>query len=320
VSAWPQIAEPELLARLGMNDREFEAFMQALIAAMPPRDYEAELFKRAIEYPWTRPEGSYLLKDAEVELLADLPPEERERVVRQFASAEGRRSPLLAFGSNAAPEALERKFAHFATEADRAVLVLTGRLHDFDVGVAAQPALYGAMPATLFPSPGTAVSTAMLWVTPAQFTQLAWSEISYRLGRLRTRFDVDVSKESFGEVFAFVSRFGAFCVNGGPVALAAVPAAGRTADALTQEQLLDAAAELAIEPGASAEMLVRAIFEDTAGIAVKIAATVHKVSLPFESERWTQFSPARARVEAGPGVRGKSPSGEMRTPPPSRRP
>jgi hypothetical protein len=291
--------------------------MQTLVTTMPPRDYEPELFKRAIEYPWARPEGSYLLRDAEVELLAGLTADEQQGVIDRLASAEGARSPLLAFGSNAAPEALERKFAHFAEETDRTVLVLTGRLHDFDVGVAAQPAMYGAMPATLFPSPGTAVSAAILWVTPAQFTQLAWSEISYRLGRLRTRFDVDVSKESFGEVFAFVSRFGAFCVNGGPVALAAIPAAGRTADALTQEQLLDAAAELAIEPGASAEMLVRAIFEDPTGIALKIAATVHQASLSFDSEQWTPFSGARATAETDLSAKGKSLSGERRTPPPS---
>ena len=54
---------------------------------------------------------------------------------------------------------------------DRAVLALAGRLWDFDVGAAAQPALYGSMPATLFPSPGTAVGTTLLWVTPAQFTE-----------------------------------------------------------------------------------------------------------------------------------------------------
>ncbi|HSS04945.1 MAG TPA: hypothetical protein VLK89_07135 [Solirubrobacterales bacterium] len=290
--AWPQITEPELLERLEMEDGEFETFMRALVTKMPSRSYGTELLERALGYPWARPKGSYGLMDAGVELLAEMDTEQRQRVIAQFTSPDGERTPLLAFGSNAAPEALERKFAHFAEEVNREVLVLTGRLHDFDVGAAAQPTLYGSMPATLFPSPGTAAAAAILWVTPAQFTQLTWSEITYRLGRLRTRFDVDVSGESYGEVFAFVSRFGAFCTSGDPVALAAIPAAGRTADALTQEQLLDAAARLAIGRGASAEALVRAIFENTAGIAPKIAATVHKSSLPFDSERWAPFSPA----------------------------
>jgi hypothetical protein len=296
VPRWPQIAEPELLERLALDEREFGDFIQGLIAQLPPRAYDEALFARAVRYPWARPEGSYRLAGGELELLGDMPAEERDRIVRRLASGDGGRLSLLAFGANAAPETLERKFAHFSADEDREVLALTGRLHDFDVGASAQPALYGAMPATLFPSPRTAVRATILRVTPAQFTQLTWSELSYRLGRLRTRFEFDEGNESAEEVLAFVSRFGAFCVDGRPVALAAVPARGRTAAALTQEQLLDAAAALAIGPGAGAEALVRAIFEDMGRIAPKIAATVHRASLPFASERWTPFDP-RGRSE-----------------------
>jgi hypothetical protein len=289
VPEWPRIAEPELLRRLGMGDDEFRVFLGDLMARIPPRAFDPELLERAIGYPWARPGGSYRLTGSRVELLADMAAEDRELIVDRLTSPEGGRSPLLAFGSNASPEALERKFAHFPEPADREVLVLTGGLHDFDVGASAHLAMYGSMPATLFPSPGTRVSAAILWVTPAQLVQLAWTEISYRLGRLRARFDVDRGTEGFDEVFAFVSRFGAFCPNGAPVALAAVPAARRAAEALTQEQLLDAAAELAIEPGAKAETLVRAIFEDPTAIAPKLAETVHRASQPFESERWTPY-------------------------------
>jgi hypothetical protein len=289
MSRWPPIAEPELLERLAMDDREFEAFVRALMAQIPPRAYDAASFARAVGYPWARPAGPYKLTGGRVELLEDLTAAERDRVLRRFVSGDGR-LPVLAFGSNAAPEVLERKFAHLPDENDRAALALTGRLHDFDVGASAQPALYGAMPATLFPSPRTTVRATVLWVTPAQFTQLAWSEISYRLGKLRTRFDVDQGAMGFDEVHAFVSRFGAFCVDGRPVALAAIPASGRTANALTQEQLLDAAAALVIGPGANAEMLVRAIVEDMGQIAPKIAATLWGESLGFASERWTPFA------------------------------
>lgn len=289
MSEWPSIAEPELLDRLLMDDRQFEEFIWTLMARVPPRTFDAGSLAQAIGYPWVRPEGSYRLAGAGVELLADLSAEDRAHVLALFTSADNGRLPVLAIGSNAAPETLARKFAHFSAGDDRAVLALTGRLHDFDVGVAAQPTMYGSMPATLFPSPGTQVSATILWVTPAQFTQLAWSEISYRLGRLRTRFDVDEGSTSFDEVLVFVSRFGAFCLVERPVALAAIPASGRTAEALTQEQLLDAAAVLAIGPGANAEMLVRAIFEDIGEIGPKIAATVRKASQPFASERWTPF-------------------------------
>jgi hypothetical protein len=289
VSGWPRITEPELLERLAMDDREFGEYMASLLAALPARTYGAGAFARAVAYPWARPEGSYRLAGSEVTLLAERTPEDRDLVIRRFTSDPDRWLPILAIGSNAAPEVLERKFAHFHGEEDRSVLGLTGRLHDFDVGVAAQPALYGSMPATLFPSPGTAVSATVLWVTPVQLTQLAWSEISYRLGNLRARFEVDESDAAVAEVLVFVSRWGAFCVDGAPVALAAVPASGRTARALTQEQALDAAAALALGPEAKAETLVRAIFEDLSGLAPRLVETVNRESQPFASERWTPY-------------------------------
>jgi hypothetical protein len=294
VSEWPPIAEPELLDRLALDDRQFREFVRTLAGKVPPRAYEVASFELAVGYPWARPEGSYQLTSAGIGLLAGLEEADMDGVLARFTSPDAGRRPVLAIGSNAAPETLERKFAHFPDEDDRAVLALTGRLHDFDVGVAAQPTMYGSMPATLFPSPGTEVCATVLWVTPTQFTQLAWSEFSYWLGKLQTRFDVDGGATGFDEVLVFVSRFGAFCVEERPVALAAIPAAGRTAEALSQEQLLDAAAMLAIGPEADAEMLVRAIFEDMSQIAPKIAATVHKASLPFASESWTPFSRAGA--------------------------
>jgi len=292
MSQWPQITEPELVKRLSLSDDEFAEFIQGVIAQLPPREFDAAVLTQALGYPWARPKGSFLLRAETIELLADLPSEERQRLVRRFASTDAGRLPLLAIGSNGSPEALERKFAHFSAEDDRTVLVLSGRLHDFDVGAAAQPTMYGAMPATLFPSPGTAVSAAILWVTPVQFTQLAWSEITYRLGSLRTRFDVDEVAEGFDQVLAFVSRFGAFCVGGSPVALAAIPASNRTATALSQEQLLDAAAALTLEPGANAKTLVQAIFEDMNQLVPKIVAKLHPESLSFASERWTPFKAA----------------------------
>jgi hypothetical protein len=301
VPGWPPITEPELLERLAMDDRGFERFIAELVAAMPVRTYDAAALALAVGYPWERPPGSYLLSAAGVEPLESMSAAERELTVERFTATDGR-SPLLAIGSNASPEALERKFAHFPDANDRAVLALTGRLQDFDVGVAPQPTIYGAMPATLFPSPRTAVCATVLWVTPVQFTQLTWSELSYRLGSLQARFETDDGSASFDEVLLFVSRFGAFCIDDKPVALAAIPADGRTADALTQEQLLDAAARLAIGADATAELLVRAIFEEPEPIARKIAATVHRESLPFASELWTPFraTPAGGRSPRSP--------------------
>ncbi len=286
---WPPIDEPELLRRLALDDAGFIEFIRGVIGQLPSRECDEETIARALAYPWERPLGSYLLGVDGVEGFEAMAPERREGVLASFTGADSGRLPVLAIGSNAAPEALERKFAHFDAEEDRAVLALTGRLHEFDVGVAAQPTMYGSLPATLFPSPGTAVSATLLWVTLAQFTQLTWSEFTYRLGQLRARFEVEENGTSFNEVLVFVSRFGAFSPDGEPVALAAIPATGRSAPELSEEQLLDRAAQLALSPEADAEALIRAIFEHPAATAERVAATVHKAALPFSSPRWTPF-------------------------------
>ena len=287
---WPPIAEPELRRRLAMDDAEFAGFFRGLIDQLPARTHDENTFAQAIAYPWARPAGSYLLAGGETTMLGDLGAGERADVLARFAAPGCGRRPLLAIGSNGAPATAERKFAHFEREQDRSLLALTGHLHDFDVGVAAQPSLYGSMAATLFPSPGTAVRASLLWVTPAQFTQLAWSELTYRLGRLQTHFEADGDLPDHDEVLVFVSRFGTFCPQGEPVALAAVPAHGRVAPELSEEQLLDAAAQLALGPAATAETLVRAVFENAATVMPKLAATVHRAALPFASERWTPYA------------------------------
>jgi hypothetical protein len=294
VTGWPPIAEPELLERWAMGTGEFVEHLRELVAGLPARRYEPDALTRAVGYPWERPDGSYRLAGGEVEPLAEMSPAVRDDAIGEYAAGADGRLPLLAIGSNGAPAVLERKFAHLERESDRAALVLTGRLHDFDVGFAAQPALYGSLPATLFASPGTATWVSMLWVTPAQFTQLAWSELSYRLGRLETRFEVDEGGAAFDEVLVFVSRFGAFCPAGRPAALAAVPASGRSAPALTQEEALDAAAALALGPDARAESLVRAVYEDLGSLAPRIVGTLHRQAQQFASERWTPFDPGGA--------------------------
>jgi hypothetical protein len=292
---WPTIAEPELLARLALDDREFAEFVRSYSDKVPPRPFDMAALSRAFRYPWERPRGSYRLRDGEIDPLDALGVVERESLVAGFADPATGRLPLVAIGSNGAPRALQRKFAHFPVEEDRTVLALAGYLDGFDVGVSPQPAFYGALPATLFPSPGTRVRAAVLWVTPAQFTQLAWSELSYGLGSLRTRFEVDGGGTVFDEVLVFVARFGAFCPAGdGPAALAAIPAEGRTAPALAQEQLLDAAAALALGPQARAETLVREVFERYGETRGLLAETAHRAALPFVSERWTRFPAAVA--------------------------
>lgn len=287
---WPPIAEPELLQRLGFDDEQFAAFLWELIAAWPRREFDSVAFEHALGYPWERPPGSFVLEGEAVQLLRDLDPVSREATV---AALTEHRHPIVSFGANAAPSRLSMKFGHFPLEADRKVLVLTGALHDLDVGVIPTVPLLGYMPGSLFASPGTAVRAAVVWVTPTQVEQLAWSEMTYRLGRLEdARFEADEADMEVDDVFAFVARLGALCVDGAPVALAAVPAEGRTAPALTQPELLDFVAGLVLGPDARAEDLARAACDDLNAVMKRASQTVWPLGRQLSS-RWTAFPATR---------------------------
>ncbi len=290
---WPPIAAPELLARLALPDEEFAELVAELVRSLPAREFGPAMVERALGYPWERPGGSYEWRDGALRRFAELDESEREALVGGYAG-DGARLPLLAIGSNGAPAVLARKFGHFPPGEERAVLALAGHLRDFDIGAAAQPTVYGSMPATPFESPGTAVAATVLWVTPAQFTQLTWSEVTYRLGRLRARFEIADAELGFDDVLGFASRFGTLCVEGEPAALAAVPARGRTAPAFTQRELLDRAAALALGPEADAETLLRAICEDAPTLLPRVAATVRRQGKPLRSERWVPYEPPPA--------------------------
>jgi hypothetical protein len=283
---WPPITEPELLARLAMDNAPFFEALREVIAAWPRRTYDPAFFAHARGYPFERPPGSYVLRGEEVELLRDAGPAERRATIAAFAED---RHPIVSFGANAAPSRLAMKFAHFPDEADREALVLTGDLHDLDIGAVPSAPLVGYMPGSLFASPGTAVRAAVVWVTPAQVTQLAWTEATYRFGRLdEARFEVDEDDLEIDAVFAFVARLGAFCVDGAPVALAAIPARDRTAVAMTQEELLDAVARLVLGPEARAEELARASCEDMAAVINSAAEKVWPLGRELTSP-WTPY-------------------------------
>jgi len=289
---WPDFDEPELTDRLLLDGESFHQLWVRIARQMPARDYSPEAFETGTGYPWPRPEGSFVLDQGEDRLLNDLDMSSRQALLEEFTGEESGRTPMLAIGSNASPEGLWRKFAHFEEAGNRTVLAVTGRLEDFDVGASAELALYGALPATIFPSPGTRVNTTAVWLTDAQLKQLAWAEIPYWLGRLDTRFEAEdgVAELGFGgfdRALVFVNRFGAFAPHGEPVALAAIAAENRRVRALEQVELLQLAADLAYGEGMTAVDLVRLAYEEPDRVGPLVAEAMRSNSIPFESERWT---------------------------------
>jgi hypothetical protein len=287
VDRWPEITEPLLRERQAMTHEEFLEFLTGLLDAIGTRELDDEHYERAIGYPWERPSGSSLVTDQDVENLIDMEPGRREGLVREYLES-GDRVRLLAYGANGSPERLALKLAHLP-DGHREALILAGDLDGFDVGAVAQPPLFSSMPATLITSPGTTVRVAVLILTPVQFTALWWTELTYKVGELaRINLTPDFG-ERIERVLVFISRWGAFCVDGAPVAMAALAASNRRWPALTQVEILNAAARMAIGDDLVARDLIKAAFENPAAFMAEHYPIFKAASAPFESEHWTEM-------------------------------
>lgn len=145
------------------------------------------------------------------------------------------RTSLLAYGSNGSPEVLGRKLALSADP----VLVEPAWLHDFDVVYSAHISPYGAVPATLQRSPGTAVRVAVLHLTPEQLTLLSATEPNYEPSALEDVHCELADGTVRSEVAAYLSRHGCLLVDGAEVALIAVPARDRRFAEMSEPQVLE---------------------------------------------------------------------------------
>lgn len=152
------------------------------------------------------------------------------------------RVPVLAYGANRSPEALEGKLSLPGFPADSAVVALRARLHDLDVVYSAHLSPYGSVGATLQRSAGTRAEVAVLLLTEAQVAALGETEPNYTLEELR---DVAIRVEGgarLDRVRSYVSRHGCLTLEGAEVALAAIPARSRRWRAFRQPEVLAAVA------------------------------------------------------------------------------
>jgi len=183
----------------------------------------SDVVRRATAYPYERPSRPFAQLGHRT-----MDPEEagidpHERV------------PLLAYGSNAAPPVLARKLAL----SHEPVLVVPAILHGFDVVYSAHISPYGAIPATLQRSPGTAVAVHVIYMTEAQIELITATEPNYEP---RALAGVECKLEGGGthtELTAYVSRHGCLLLDGAEVALAAVPATARILPELSEPEVLD---------------------------------------------------------------------------------
>jgi hypothetical protein len=185
-----------------------------------------EVLRRALRYPYATPGRSFVLAGGRALDPATAP--------LDLAGRE----PLLAYGANAAPEALARKLGAEGEPllAERTTLV------GHDVVYSAHLSPYGAVPATLTPSAGTEIAAFVLHLTGDQRRALDATELNYEASEVEG-------------VAVYLSRHGPLTLDGSPVALAAVPASGRLLPAMSEAQVLDRVRRL-LSPRLSLEQFV----------------------------------------------------------------
>lgn len=190
---------------------------------------EADLVRLALAYPFAAPPTSYVLRRGIAEPLDESPP----------AALFAGRTPVIAHGSNRAPEQLLRKFGDQAE-----IPVSRAWLADYDVVYSAHVTRYGSIAANLQHAPGTRTAVAVTWLTESQLVRMHETELggeNYYYGQL-DGIDLALAEgpaRGLRAAYVYLSAHGCLADSGAPVGLAAVAAQGRRHPALDQAGVLN---------------------------------------------------------------------------------
>jgi hypothetical protein len=220
-------------------------------------------------YPYQREPGSYLFVNGAVypymhitdQLLGDSTvrlPDRSEISVSQLLASLGlaqlvgeHLKPAVGYGSNPAPSQLARKYAAQSATGHAVIPVMKGHLSDYDVVWTPVFVGYGAMPATITPSPGTEVDVWITWLTDRFVKTMSESEHAGKAESgsqsLYAFATLENAQYAFDgpdpdELKAYVSCFGALSIDGEILAVAAVAALGRNFRAIDSADALKAVA------------------------------------------------------------------------------
>lgn len=187
-----------------------------------------QLVERALGYPYAIPSGSFLLVEG------------RHRDAHGLSLGEihtSGRTPLLAYGSNAAPEVLARKLGPSADQ--DTVLAVRAALADFDVVYSAHISRYGSIPAALQRSPGTEVAVFVVYLGEDQLRLISATEPNYHPAPLRDLSCRLENGDVLTEATAYLSHHGCLLADGREIALSSIEAQGRRFPAMSQPEVLD---------------------------------------------------------------------------------
>jgi hypothetical protein len=216
-------------------------------------DASDDVRDRAERYPYTIPQRSFVqIGDRVLELVSFDPASVMESLVRDESSApaplrthfDGEtaptdceyRQPVLAYGSNASPEVLERKFGDGE---DVIVPMIRARLADFDVVYSSHISPYASIPATLQRSEGTTVTTFVSYLTRSQLHVMNETEPNYFLASIQ---GIDCELAFGGRLTGlttYLTRHGCLTIDDSEIALADIDAEGRRFPVLGERELLE---------------------------------------------------------------------------------
>ena len=207
---------------------------------------ESARLRLAKGYPYEAPAASYRFHGGK----ADLSPPSGWP-----ADCFEGRTPVIAHGSNRAPEQLARKYPadpasgprpeNLAAAAGRDEIPATlTRLYDYEVVYSAHMTRYGAVAANLQHAPGAVVEIFITWLNAPQLQRMHETELGaeiYRFGCLEgvTLDQPEGPIPSLERVFVYLSSAGCLRVADQPAGLAAIPAPERRFPALSQIEALE---------------------------------------------------------------------------------
>ena len=185
-------------------------------------------------YPYRIPTFSYVFS-VSGETSLDRYLHKREMDISELLSD---RTAVVACGSNASPEQLNRKHLRFGLSGE--IPVIKAVLLNFDVVYSANFTSYGSLPAMLVSSDGTRVNLFVTFLDNVQLKVMNASEaegVNYDLAPIDARLLTLEVGQAIGGVRAYLSRRGELRIGKGCVALAEISAEGRKFREMNQSQV-----------------------------------------------------------------------------------
>ena len=217
---------------------------EVTVIAAEPDDRAA--IRLALEYPYARHPVHYWFEDGNVGTPADI------------EAARHRRLPVVAYGSNASPLQIARKFA--GRPCGDALFVEPVTLKDWDVIYAARITRYGAIPARLDRAEGCSAAVHVTWLTDAQLKWMDQTEgTHYRRAKLGAAEVVDSRGNAVKQAHAYLRGGAPLLVDGAPAALAAISTSGRRLAGHHTHGLLAKLARVASHAGAVETFVLRLV-------------------------------------------------------------